>query len=107
MVEDLKSELTEAIKETSNTENLAVAEEWNVDEAINAKAKAINEMKMILKMKKIPNLMKSKWTLILKILTQLKIKTKYIQNNGGQSTKLYNHIFKVNWHLSGWFYKKM
>ena len=36
MIEVLESELTGASKETSNTENLAGAEEANVDEAIAA-----------------------------------------------------------------------
>ena len=44
MIEYLGAELTEALKETSNTDNLAVAEEANVDEAITAESKAINEM---------------------------------------------------------------
>ena len=37
-------ELNGALKETSNTDNLAVAEEANVDEAITADSKARNEM---------------------------------------------------------------
>ena len=44
MMEDLEAELTVAPNETSNTENLAVAEEVNVDEAITAEAKDINKM---------------------------------------------------------------
>ena len=51
---------------------------------------------MILKMNRRPNIMKSKRTLILKILTQLKTETKYIQNDGGISTKLYNNFFTYN-----------
>ena len=42
MIEDLESELTGALKKTSNTDNLAVAEEANVDYAITAEAKASN-----------------------------------------------------------------
>ena len=49
MIEDLEAELTGATKETSNTDNLELAEEANVDEAITAEAKAINEMKNDLK----------------------------------------------------------
>ena len=45
--------------------------------------------------------------MVFKILAQLKRGKKYIQNNGGQSTNLYNHILKGNWHLSGYFYKKI
>ena len=37
-------ELNGALKETSNTDNLVVAEEANVDEAITADSKARNEM---------------------------------------------------------------
>ena len=37
-------ELNGALKETSNTDNLVVAEEANVDEAITANSKARNEM---------------------------------------------------------------
>ena len=44
MIEDLESELTRSLKETSNNDNLAVAQEENVDEDINEEAKAINEM---------------------------------------------------------------
>ena len=44
MIEYLEAKLTGALKETSNTDNLAVAEEANVDEAITAESKAINEM---------------------------------------------------------------
>ena len=34
MIEDLEAELTGALKKNSNTDNLALAEEANVDEAI-------------------------------------------------------------------------
>ena len=44
MIEYLKAELTGALKETSNTDNSAVAEEANVYEAITAEAKAKNDM---------------------------------------------------------------
>ena len=49
MIKDLESELTEALKETSNTENLEVAEEANVDEAITIEAKASNNTEIDLK----------------------------------------------------------
>ena len=49
MIEDLESELTGSLKETSNTDNLVVAEEGNVDEAITAESKAINDMENCLK----------------------------------------------------------
>ena len=45
MIEDMEDELTEAPK-TSNTENLAVTEEANVDEAVNIESKASNEMEI-------------------------------------------------------------
>ena len=44
MIEDLEDELTWPSKKTSNTDNLAVTEEANVDEAITAESKAGNEM---------------------------------------------------------------
>ena len=44
----MEYELTEAPK-TSNTNNLAVAEEGNVDEAVSAEAKASKIWKLILK----------------------------------------------------------
>ena len=39
---------------------------------------------------------KDKMNIDIEILTRLKRKTKYIQNYGGISTKLYNKIFKGN-----------
>ena len=44
MIEDLESELTEALKIDSKTDNLAVTEEANFDESITAEAKASNKM---------------------------------------------------------------
>ena len=44
MIEDLGSKLTVTPKETSNIENLAMAEEENVDESITAESKTSNEM---------------------------------------------------------------
>ena len=44
MIEDLEAELTGAPKETSNTDNLEMAEEANADEAITVEAKASNDM---------------------------------------------------------------
>ena len=52
MIGNFEAELTEPLKETSNTENLAVAEEGNVVESITAEAKASNEMESDLKYKK-------------------------------------------------------
>ena len=52
MIEDLEDELTGALKETSNTDNLAEADEENVDESITAEAKAINKIGNYLKDKK-------------------------------------------------------
>ena len=49
MVEDLESELTGAPIETSNTDNVDLAEVENVDEAITAEAKAITDMETDLK----------------------------------------------------------
>ena len=45
MIEDMESELTEAQK----NDNLAVAEEVNVDEAVTVEAKARNEMEIYIK----------------------------------------------------------
>ena len=44
MIEDLEAELTGALKKTSSTDNLAVAEEANFDEAITAESNASNGM---------------------------------------------------------------
>ena len=41
MIEYLEAELAGALKETSNTENLVLAEEANIDQAITAESKAI------------------------------------------------------------------
>ena len=49
MIEDMDAELTGALKKTSNTDDLAVVEEGNVDEAITAEAKASNEKEINLK----------------------------------------------------------
>ena len=49
MIEDMEAELTESSKIYSKTDNLAVTEEANVDEAITAEAKASNNMKIDLK----------------------------------------------------------
>ena len=44
MIEDLESELTGTPKETSNTDNVDLAEQENVDKATTAEAKAIKDM---------------------------------------------------------------
>ena len=49
MIEDIESELTEAPKKASDTDNLAVAEEANVDEDVTAEAKASSDMEIGLK----------------------------------------------------------
>ena len=49
MIEYMKSKLTEAPKQNSTTDNLAVAEEANVDESVTAEAKASNEVEIDLK----------------------------------------------------------
>ena len=49
MIEDMEAELTEAPKSNSNTENLAVTDEANVDEAITAEAKASNKIEFSIK----------------------------------------------------------
>ena len=46
MIEDLEAKLSGAPEETSNTDNLEVDEEENVDEAVTAEAKASNEMEI-------------------------------------------------------------
>ena len=60
MIDDLEYELTGESKETSNNDNLAVAEEANVNEAFTAEAKASNDTKNDLKDEQITNLMKRK-----------------------------------------------
>ena len=49
MIEDMEAELTEAPKSNSNTDNLAVTDEENVDEAITEESKTINKMEIYLK----------------------------------------------------------
>ena len=49
MIKDLEAELNGAPKETSNNEDLAVAEEANDDEAITEESKASNDMENYLK----------------------------------------------------------
>ena len=49
MIEDLEAKLTGALKENSNTDNLAVAGEVNVDEAVTTETKASNETGIDLK----------------------------------------------------------
>ena len=49
MIEDMKDELTGALEKTPNNDNLAGDEEANVDEAVTADAKAINDMEIDLK----------------------------------------------------------
>ena len=44
MIEDLEAELTGAPRETSNTDDVALDEVENIDEAITAEDKASNEM---------------------------------------------------------------
>ena len=49
MIEDMEAELTGSTKETSNTEDLAVVEDANVDEAVTAEAKASNNTEIDIK----------------------------------------------------------
>ena len=49
MIDDLEAELAGSLKKTSTSDNLSVAEEANVDEAITVEAKASNEMEIDLK----------------------------------------------------------
>ena len=49
MIEDMEAELTGALKKTSNTDNLVVAEEANVDEAVTEEAKAVDDMDIDIK----------------------------------------------------------
>ena len=49
MIEDLEAELNGSLKETSNTEISAVAEEANVDNAINLESKDSNKMEIDIK----------------------------------------------------------
>ena len=44
MIEDLEAEFTGSSKKTSNTDDVAFSEVGNVDEAITAEDKAINDM---------------------------------------------------------------
>ena len=88
MIEDMEDELTEVSEISPKTNNLAVTEEANVDEAITAEVKASNTMEIYPQKERKTKAYKKQQTLILKIFTHLKIEAKYIQLNGGQSTKL-------------------
>ena len=49
MIDYLEAELTGAPKDTSNTDNMALAEEANFDETITTESKDINDMENNLK----------------------------------------------------------
>ena len=49
MIEDIEAELAGAPKKASDTDNLAVAEEANVDEDVTAEAKASSDMEISIK----------------------------------------------------------
>ena len=53
MIEDMEAELTEASKIDSKTDNSAVSEEENVDEAITSESKASNKMEIFPKKERI------------------------------------------------------
>ena len=55
MIEDLGADLTGAPKYASNTDDVALAEVQNSDEAITIEAKASNEMEICLKEEKRAN----------------------------------------------------
>ena len=88
MIENLEAELTGALETNSNTDNLAVAEEANVDEAITAEAKVGNDTEIDLKEECNTESYKDTMNIDIENITHLKIETKYIQLNEGQSTKL-------------------
>ena len=46
MIKDMEAELTGPLLKTWNTDNLAVDEETNVDEAVTSEAKASNKMEI-------------------------------------------------------------
>ena len=88
MIEDLEAELTGALKETSNTDNLAVSEEANVDEAITAESKAKNDTEIDPKEERKTQAYKETMNIGIEKLTHLKREKKYAQLNGGKYTKL-------------------
>ena len=65
-----------------------MAEEANFDEAVTAESKAINDMEIYLKEELKKQVYKETMNMNIEKLSQLKIETKYIQLNEGQSTKL-------------------
>ena len=92
MIEYTEAELNEAPK-TSNTDNLAVAEDANVDEAVTSEAKTSNNTEIYLKEERKKQAYKETMNIDIEKLTHSKIKTKYIQLKGGKYTKLQNQSF--------------
>ena len=88
MIEDLEAGLNGSPIDASITDDVALAEVENSDEAIIYKLRLAMKQKRILNKNERMNHIKRQWALILKILTQLKRKTKYIQKYRVQSTKL-------------------
>ena len=72
MIEHMEDELTGAPKETSNNDDVDLAEVENVDESITAEAKDSNEIVNYLKEERNPNHIKIQCAFILAIVKQLK-----------------------------------
>ena len=87
----MEANLTGAPIYASNIDDLAVAEEENLDKDITTLAKASNVMEIDLDEEHRKEAYQDTKTLILKTSTKFKIATNIIQNNGRQSTKLYNN----------------
>ena len=84
----MEAELTVAPKGTSNTENLDVAEEANIDEAITAEAKASNEMENYLKKERKTKSYKEKIDIDIENINTIEKRKKV-------NTKLRRSIYKV------------
>ena len=79
--------------ETPNTDNLAVAEVENVDEAITAEAKSRNEMKINIKYEQRTKSYEETINIDTENINTIENRKKVYTKNGGLSTKLYNQIF--------------
>ena len=104
MIEDLEADLAGALKETPNTDNLAVAEKANVDEAVTTEAKTKTRLKLILNIRKIHNHIKRQGTLTLKILKKLKIKQSIYNPMEDNLRSHRTRVFKEIWHFYWWFH---
>ena len=93
MIEDMEAGLTEGQKKLQIMTNRRWLKRKMLMKLSLHKPNLATIWKLILKKNERHDHIKRQLTFILKILTCLKIKTKYVQLIEGQYTKLYNQIF--------------